>query len=265
MNRLILFAHFDPKAQVRPYILFHLKALKEMGGSIHFVSNSPLPVSETQKLMPWVERILLRENTGLDFGMWKAGLEGLEMASYDEVVLTNSSVFGPLHPLPPIFEKMDSVSCDFWGMTESREVTAHLQTYFLVFRAKVLSSAAFLQFFRSVLPYRSKLHVVHAYELGLTAFLQEQGLRWASAFSNVHRLSPLVQNLRLRKSPLNYSHPKKNPTLFFPDLLIQEGMPYLKTMLFTENPHGIRLKPLWNIIKKTTGVDPNLQEDVSGL
>lgn len=255
VNRLILFAHFDPEAQVRPYILSHLKALKEMGGSIYFVSNSPLSAEESCKLSPWVERTLLRENTGLDFGMWQAALERLDITPFDEMVLTNSSVLGPLYPLSPIFDRMNSAPCDFWGMTESWEVTPHLQTYFLVFKAKILSSNAFLRFFHSVLPYRSKLHIVRAYELGLTTFLQEQGFRWASAFPNVHRQSPMVQNLILRKSPLNHSQPKKNPTLIFPDLLIQEGMPYLKTMLFTKNPYGIRIESLKNLILKTRGIN----------
>ena len=45
--------------------------------------------------------------------------------------------------------------------------------------------------------------------------------------------------------------PRKNPTLEYPDLLLQFGMPYLKTMLFARNPRGLRLRPLLKLIRKT--------------
>lgn len=250
MNRLILFAHFDAEDQVKPYILFHLQALKALGGRIHFISNSPLPPSEIKKIEPLVERTLLRENKGLDFGMWKAGMAGLDLSSFDEVVLTNSSVVGPLCPLAPIFERMASTPCDFWAMTESLEHFRHLQTFFMVFRKRVASSSAFAQFFDSVLSYQSKLQVVHAYELGLTTFLRENGFQSAVAFPLTRQCS-FFQNLAVRRTLFNHVRPRKNPTLKYPDLLLQAGMPYLKTMLFAQNPCGIRMKALLWLIRKT--------------
>ena len=257
MNRLILFAHFDADNQVKPYILFHLNALKELGGCLHFLSNSPLPPQEIAKVAPFAERTLLRENRGLDFGMWKDGLSGLDLSTFDEVILTNSSVVGPIFPLGPIFERMASTPCDFWAMTESREHHPHLQTFFMVFRQRVASSPAFATFFESVLPYRSKAQVVHAYELGLTTFLHENGFTSAVAFPFTRRSSPFLQNLAVRGNLLPQVRPRKNPTLNYPDLLLQAGMPYLKTMLLTQNPRGIQIRPLMNLIRKS-GFDLDL-------
>lgn len=257
MNRLILFAHFDAENRVKPYILYHLQALKALGGRIHFISNSPLPSEEVEKVAPYVERTLLHENRGLDFGMWKDALEDLDFSSFDELVLTNSSVVGPIHPLAPIFQRMDGTPCDFWGMTESREILPHLQSFFLVFRKQVFSSSSFREFFSSVLPYRSRLNVVLAYELGLTTYLQENGFQGGAAFPNGNRRSPFLQNLVFRKSAVNRIRPKKNPTLFYPDLMILEGMPYFKIMLFRENPYGIRMDSLRRLIQ-STGFDLNL-------
>ncbi len=257
MNRLVLFAHFDADNRIQPYVLFHLQALKALGAGVHFISNSPLPSTEIAKVAPFVERTLLRANTGLDFGMWKDGLEGLDLASVDEVVLTNSSIVGPIHPLAPIFQRMDATPCDFWGMTESREKLPHLQSFFLVFRKQVMASPVFSRFFQSVLPYRSKLCVVYAYELGLTTYLEENGFRGTAAFPHIQRKSSLIQNLIFRKSLLNRARPKRNATLLYPDLLIREGMPYLKTRLFTDNPHRIRLEPLRRLVQ-SAGFDPDL-------
>ena len=242
MNRLTLFAHYDAETQVKAYILVHLKALKELGGQIHFVSNSPLPTQEIEKVAPFVDRTLLLENRGLDFGMWADALEGLDLSPFDEVLLTSSCVYGPISPLEPTFQWMDSSPCDFWDMTESRQIAPRLHTFSLVFRKQVFSSPAFRKFSQSILPSRSKLHVVHAYELGLTVFQQENGFNCAAAFLNLFRKSSLLQNLLFRKSPLHRPRPKKNPTMLFPDQPLLDGMPYIKTMLFTQNPYRIREK-----------------------
>jgi len=62
MKRLVLFAHFDRDNRVRPYILYHLQALRDLGATIHFISTSPLPEEELTKLRPHTDDILLREN-----------------------------------------------------------------------------------------------------------------------------------------------------------------------------------------------------------
>ncbi|MCE1228287.1 MAG: rhamnan synthesis F family protein, partial [Firmicutes bacterium] len=248
MNRLVLFAHFDAENRIRPYILFHLKALRELGARIHFISNSALPEEETRKLQFLAERVLLRENEGLDFGMWQAALRNLDRSTLDELILTNSSIVGPLFPLEPIFQRMDANGADLWAMTESREHAPHLQTFFVVFRRSALRAQAFEDFFRSVLPYRAKMQVVRAFEVGLSIYLQEQGLTWSAAFPGIPRCGDLWANLRIRKSLRH--RPKKNPTLLYADQLLEAGMPYVKTMLLAQNPYKLRLQEIQRMMEQ---------------
>lgn len=227
-RRLILFAHFDSKNCVRPYILHHLEALKALG-EVWFISNSPLPPSESERVKPYVGNVILRENTGLDFGMWKTALQSVNLESYDELLLTNSSIVGPSSPLGPIFERMNGTDCDFWGMTESWEMTHHLQSYFLVFRKPVIQSMAFAQFWEGVLPYTSRFNIVHSYELGLSPWLWQNGFKGVPSFpmsllqfkraSLVHRIKRMFSK-RVRKL--------RDPTLCHPYILLRMGMPYLK-------------------------------------
>lgn len=231
-RRLVLYAHWDAEARVRPFTLFHLEALRrELGAEIHLVSNSPLGSAEQEKLRPLCARVILRENVGYDFAMWQEALRGLDLAAWDELVLTNSSVVGPLFPLAPIFERMAAAGWDHWGMTESWELCRHLQSWFLVLRAPVLASPALRRFFESVLPYREKWNVILAYEAGLTPFLAEQGFRGAAAFPPEAQPAAWWNDLLVRGTrPWRYRR-KKNPTVYYPDRLYRAGMPYLKLEL----------------------------------
>src|SRR6185295_17213274 len=112
-----LFAHFDADAIVRPYVLHLLKELRTIADAIFFVSNSPLSEVELDKVRAYCSRATTKENVGFDFGMWSEAMKHVDLDSYDELVLSNSSVFGPLRPLAPIFEKMEGVG-DVWGMTD---------------------------------------------------------------------------------------------------------------------------------------------------
>jgi rhamnosyltransferase len=248
MNRLILFAHFDAGDRINPHTLRHLAALKALGGRIRFLSNSAPGPEELARLEGRVDDILVRENRGMDFGMWKAGLEGLDLEPYDELLLTNSSVIGPCLPLAPIFQRMAASDCDFWGLTESEEGCRHLQSYFLVFRRTALAAPAFAQFWASVLPYRAKQNVIFSYEMGLSVFLQEQGLRAAVAFPLTAGDNGLFWNLLLRCRLSRSIRRGRNPTLFYPDALVRAGMPFVKVSLL--HGKGLRLRLLRGLFRR---------------
>ena len=247
-NRLILFAHFDTANRVEPYILHHLRALRALGGRLHFISNSPLAQVELARLEGLADQVLLRENTGCDFSMWQAALAKEDLAGVDELLLTNSSVLGPVRPLAPVFRAMENRPCDFWAMTESGEGCPHLQSYFMVFRRAALASEAFGRFWASVLPYRSKQNVIFSYEMGLSVYLAEHGLRGAAAFPLDPDHNSLARNLLLRGRATRRIRMNRNPTLFYPDLLARAGMPYLKVSLWkapTGGLHGWFLERLF--------------------
>src|SRR3954452_7881501 len=167
MKRAAVYAHYDEAAEVKPYALLILRALREVCSSVAFVSTASLPPAELAKLEGLVTNVHLKENVGLDFGMWQAALSGLTLDEFDELLLVNSSVIGPVFPLLPILEEMGRAPVDFWGMTESREIKWHLQSYFLCFKREVLRSGELAKFFSSVLPYRDKRAIILSYELGL--------------------------------------------------------------------------------------------------
>jgi rhamnosyltransferase len=245
MRRLALFAHYDAQAEVKPYIVYYLQRLREVCDDVIFISNSALPERETAKVEALCSRVLLRDNVGYDFGMWRDGLEAIELQGWDELVLTNSSIFGPIHPLDAALRRMSEVACDFWGMTESKEIGWHLQSYFLVFRERVLASSAFREFWKGVLPYRDKHQVVRSYEIGLSTFLREQGFA-AAAFVPASEI------------PVRWFHRyPSNPTLEHAEFLIRYGMPFVKVQLLRENPFDRQLAPIYAALE-AAGYDGSL-------
>jgi len=235
MKRLAIFAHYDGDLEIKPYAVTFLRSLREICEEVVFVSTTALSEAELEKVRPFCVRTHLRANAGYDFGMWQHGLSELDLSNVDELVLTNSSVFGPVYPLAPIFEQMAERDCDFWGMTDSFEIRWHLQSYFLVLKRQALSAPAFSQFFNGVLPYRDKDQVIRSYELGLTQFLRE------------HRLKPdaFVPMASWLGSPLRRARvcaKRRNATLYYPLQLLSAGMPLVKVQLLRDNPARVSLR-----------------------
>jgi lipopolysaccharide biosynthesis protein len=251
-NRVTLFAHFDGDHRVKPYVTEYLGRLRQVSPRIVFVSTSRLGEPELDKVRPHVEKVLVRENAGYDFGMWQHALERTDLGDCDELVLTNSSILGPIHPLEPILRRMGDDACDFWGMTDSFEYRWHLQSYFLVFKRRALASEAFRRFFGSILPYRSKGPVVLGYEIGLTAFLVENGLV-PGAFAPVESWASWTQRRRMALER------RWNPTLFHPEKLLSLGMPFIKVILLRDNPGDVPLGPVYRAME-AAGYDVGLAE-----
>jgi lipopolysaccharide biosynthesis protein len=261
-NRVALFGHHDVDDRIKPYVTEHLARLRQVAPRIVFVSTSRLPESEVEKLRPYAETILLKDNVGWDFGMWQHALERTNLDDCDELVLTNSSVFGPIHPLEPIVGRMSDATCDFWAMTDNFEFRWHLQSYFLVFKPAAFRSEAFRAFFRSVLPYRDKGPVVLGYEVGLTSFLVENGLR-PGAMVPVESWASWTTRRRMDLER------RWNPTLFYPEKLLALGMPYVKVMLLRNNMGNVPLEPVYRAMAaagydlRLVELDPTPPRDVS--
>ena len=182
MKRLAIYAHFDPSLQVARHVFYHLEQLGRLGFQVCFVSNSEIVPESQSQLARICERVIVRENTGLDFGMWRRALADHDLSRFDELLLTNSSVVGPLQPLAPFWQTPALSNCDFWGMTDNAIPAPHLQSYFLVFRRQVIQSLRFMEFWRSVLPYTDKVQLIWSYEVGLTRWLVESGFKWKAIY-----------------------------------------------------------------------------------
>jgi rhamnosyltransferase len=250
-KRLGIFAHYDAQDEVRPSIEHYVRHLRAECDELVFVSTSALADVELAKVRPYCREAILRPNVGFDFAMWQLGLQRVDLDAFDEVVLANSSVLGPVRPLGDLFRRMAKIPCDFWGVTESREHCVHLQSYFLVFRARVLRSNAFRTFFEAVLPFTDKQQVIYSYELSLTRWFEEQGFTWTAAFPYAHFEG---QGPRGAKEPLN-------PAVLCAAQLLRLGDPFVKAEVFRLTPSLVRLRDVQRALAATGYGDELLRLD----
>lgn len=172
--RVAVLAHWSeggvPDAALRVY----LQALKAEGYRVVVACGcEPQPAA----WLNLAEMLVWRSCTGYDFASWKAAFALLpDLYDAQEVLCCNDSVFGPINPLGPVHRVMDAVPCDFWGLVESREKRRHLQSFYLVFRKKVLRHAAFKAFWQAVDTNPDKFATVLRYEMGLSPWLVGHGL-----------------------------------------------------------------------------------------
>jgi rhamnosyltransferase len=238
MKRLVIYAHYGESAKIARHVFFFIGELRALGFEICFVSNSPVSPESQRELSMLCQKFIERENNGFDFAMWQAGLAEYDLSKVEELLLTNSSIIGPLKPLAPLWQNPAVKDCDFWGLTDNDEHGLHLQSYFLVFRRPVIQSTSFKEFWHSVLPHTDKQQVIQDYEIGLTRHLEKAGFKWRAIFTQQRLWSLFLRRRSLRKKigDWYYAHPLpgRNTTTLLPDLLLKCGMPFVKAALLQE-------------------------------
>jgi lipopolysaccharide biosynthesis protein len=248
-KRLCFFSHFDPDGKIDDYVVFYLKNLVQLGADILFVSTSEnLLETELEKVLPYCIHLIQRKNISLDFGSWKICWDKARddfkwLEQYDQLILANDSVYGPLFPLKEVFNQMESRGLDLWGTSSSAELEPHLQSYFLVFEKKAMRSPELKKFWKNFRFYRSKPRIIAEYELGVSRLAHRIGWK-TGAFID-----------------FDASQCKAlNSTLFSWDTLIeQDHFPFLKTEVLKLNRASSPRVTQWpEILKSQTGYPVDL-------
>ena len=273
-SRAIVFVHYDRHNIVDEYVYFYLQELQKNSSYLVFVSTAKLSEEDVTTLSEYCSKVIVRENVGYDFMSYKVGLESFNYASYDEVVICNDSVYGPLMPLENIFKEMQKVSCDFWGITDNTDMGYHLQSYFLVFRKSVLKSSAFKTFWNEVKVLHNKDDIIEKYEVGLSKALLDNGFN-AAVFATytptyLQKVVPYIKKLTPKKIYRNiymlFTHRQKlkrigrlNQTHYFwKDLLLSGKMPFIKIELLRDNPLNINVTDVENTLSLISDYDISL-------
>lgn len=125
LKRLAIAFFFDEAGVVDDYMLHLVKEIGRFVQRTIFVVNGPLNVNSEFAIKEVVDELLIRENTDFDVGAYKAALEKLgfdRLQQYDEIIRYNHTFFGPIFPFDEMFEEMEKSDCDFWGISDHREV-----------------------------------------------------------------------------------------------------------------------------------------------
>ncbi|MBO5032046.1 MAG: hypothetical protein J6D08_09210 [Lachnospiraceae bacterium] len=212
MKRLCIYVTYNKNNQIKEYIGYIIKAIRQCDMDICFVCNYFECVSGLEYIQPYVNWIYYRANTGYDSGAYKDALCDFigwdKVYEYDELILTNDSYLGPFFPVEDYFRQMNSAECDFWGMTGQAageftnpvyQFEAHVHSYFFVFRKTVLHSEAFRDFWNQFEYPASFRQAIINFEIQINVYLRKCGFKASSLIDLWHielerNVNPFLQH-----------------------------------------------------------------------
>lgn len=178
MKRLCIYVTYDCENIVDDYIGYMLKELQKITDRIVAVCNYGYIAQGIENLQPYVDTILYRENNGFDGGAYKEALEKIEdIESYDEIILSNDTFFGPFISFDEIFGRMEGEPCDFWGLNR-RHIPMYdfTASFFMVFRKPAIS--ALVRYIHdNINKNMSRDDILTMFEQGISNELKKEGFR----------------------------------------------------------------------------------------
>lgn len=164
-NRLGIFFFYDKQGIVDKYVTYLLDDLIRNLKDLVIVVNGILS-QENLAILERYGRVIQRENKGFDVWAYKAGIESIgweKLNQYDEFVMFNNTIMGPVYPFKETFEKMDTLDLDFWGLTKFFEIDGdpfgtvkygyipdHIQSHFITVRRSLFETQAFKDYWETM-------------------------------------------------------------------------------------------------------------------
>ena len=245
-RRVCLFAQYHPRQRLRPPLMQYLTALQ--GAGYHtFVACSgeaPPPEADRMALEATGATLFHRPNAGLDFGAWQHLIQAGCADGADRVLLANDSVFGPLHPLGPVIDRMEAGGSDVWGLIESRQRNWHLQSWFLQFTGDAFRHERVQRLFAQPFARMDKDAVIERGELALGDVLRETGIR-CDALVRHRDGTRSARHHTLNMMHLDWAHN-----------LVALGLPFIKVELLRLNPMRLPWTHEWDaLLREEFGTD----------
>lgn len=240
-RRLCLFAHFDVQGRVDPYVLHHIDELKKNKFDVVLISTSnTIDPRDFSEVAARCRYYIHRKNVGLDFGSWKAAMDYIrDFGEYDELLLTNDSVFGPIYDLKETFDKFEKMPQKVCGLVDTWEIYYHVQSYFVFFKQEALKSELFKKFWNNFRLTLDKDFIIENYEIGLSQHFLRNGFEIGACVDFVELRDYLINQVGEGKFQYHdkYSREPGNPTLLAWEALISDRyrFPFIKTELLKYN------------------------------
>ncbi|MDR0499665.1 MAG: rhamnan synthesis F family protein [Coriobacteriales bacterium] len=276
-KRLGIFMCYDARGIIDDYIIYLLKQIRLTLSELIIVCNTEgagLDSSSLRKLKVFANKVVLRDNSGYDVAAWQQAIVkevGVDnLGQYDELVLFNDSFFGPFKPFAEIFATMDKrrsangQELDFWGLSVHGQTPnifglcpygyrpRYLQTYFLVFKKRLITSPEFADYWCNLPQFNSSEELSELFAAVLTKHFGDLGYAW-DAYTNTGDLEGEPEK--------NLSHHSFNTY----EMVVRRGFPIIKrkSFLFQKSTHLIYgdasgLRRSLEYIQKNTSYDTGL-------
>ena len=193
VKRVAVYVFHDGEGIVDDYVVVFLKGLLKHIDRLVVVINGEVNDEGRKKIISLTNDIIIRENIGYDITGYKKGIEYLgwdEIYKYDELILVNSTLYGPFYPFSEMFETMEKRDVDFWGITKHHMVEydvfgtckygyipEHIQSSFLVIRGDMLKGKDFRDVWTNLPKIHSYAEAIGFFEVIFTKEFKEKGYK----------------------------------------------------------------------------------------
>lgn len=195
MKRIGIFFMYDRDGIVDDYIPVMLRDLQKNIERFVIVINGKLTNDGQKKLSEFSDEIIVRENEGYDVWAYKTGLEYIgydNLSDYDELVMFNHTMMGPIYPFAEMFDQMGKKEVDFWGISQFYKtdfdpfgtmpkgyIPDHIQSYFITARKSLSCSADFKKYWDEMPMITGYLDSISRHETRFTKHFEHLGYRWS--------------------------------------------------------------------------------------
>lgn len=184
MKRLMVYFFFDKDGIVDDYVPYFLQKFRPYCEEICTVVNGIVTDGSRRKLEKYSNVILERENTGLDAEAYRYGLNyyGFEKirSNFDEVILTNFTIYGPFFPLDIMFKNIEDTDCDWWAPFKwyiKEQDFRHMPSFFNVYKKNLVQSLDFEKYWVEMPTIKSYYDSCTIHEQRQTKYWQSLGFK----------------------------------------------------------------------------------------
>lgn len=193
-RRYAVYVFYDKNGIVDEYNDYFLTELKKEVEHLLVICNGEINSEGKQRLEKIVDEIVVRENIGYDVTAYKEGIlkPGFEaLSQYDEVIICNDTMYGPLYPFSEMFQTMGERNLDFWGITKFHKypqnsfvqteygyLPTHIQSFFMVFSKKFVQTKDFQEYWQNLPEITDYTSAVGVHEVVFTKKFEDKGYTW---------------------------------------------------------------------------------------
>ena len=195
-KRIGLFLYFDKHGMVDDYVTYMLDEMKKRIDYLLVICNGYMGHEGLKKLKDSADEVLCRANVGFDLGGYREGLFYVgwkKLEEYDELVMFNYTMMGPLYSFAEMFDTMAPKDLDFWGITKYHKVDPdpfgeivygflpeHIQSHFFAIRRDMFMNYQYRDFMMNRKNPDSYTAAVCTYEAIFTKYFSDLGFKWES-------------------------------------------------------------------------------------
>ena len=266
MKRVAIYFFYDKDGIVDGYVDYFLEDLKKNLDRLIVVCNGKLTSEGRKKFSKYTSEIIVRENKGFDVWAYKEGIEYIgwdNLKNYDELIMLNMTIMGPIYPFKEMFDEMDSrKDLDFWGITKFHKfpvdpwgliqygyIPEHIQSHFIAVRKPMLKSYEFKQHWEKMRMINTYFESVSYHESIFTKKFNDKGFK-SDTYVNSNDLKDFTDH----------------PIIDYPKKIIKENKcPIFKRRSFFNSYDDFLTRgmgrsslELFKYIEKNTNYDVNL-------